>query len=464
MNGFAYAVAWLLALYFSVYLVGTLTMAGIAALVTRRRQHEVLPSTLRRIMRAELGPRISICVPAYNESTIIADTVRSLLALDYPELEVVVVNDGSTDSTLDVLQREFDLEPSTRTKLAGLPHLPVRALFAPRAPLPLVVVDKENGGRSDAINAALVYARGPLVAILDADGLVANDTLARAIRPFLADPVDTVAAGAHLGIANGCRVVRGRILERRRPRQILPLYQAVEYDRAFRVARVAAGALGAMPIVSGGFGLFRRDALLLSGGLESDTVGEDLDLTLKLHRFFRDRHERYRIAHVPNVVCWTIAPARRRVLGRQRRRWQRGLFQVLAKHRGMAFRPRYGFLGLVAVPWMALFELLGPLVVLAGVAVTLGALAAGVFGLEAVLLAICVTWLSFLVPTLAALLMTEAPGGSPTGWRNLAAVVGVAFVDLPYQVLTFAYRLQTLVTPRRRVDWGEMERSLPREG
>ena len=282
------AAAWALAVYFTVYILGTLAMTAMAAMVTRRRQHELLPSTLRRVMRAEMTPSISVCIAAYNESSVIVDTVRSVLALDYPQVEVVLANDGSTDSTMDVLLAEFDLRRSERRPLGELPHAPILGLYEPRAAIPLLVVDKKNGGRSDALNAAIVHARGPLVAVMDADELVANDTLARVIGPFLADPVNTVAAGASLGVANGCRVVRGRIIERRRPRQVLPLFQAIEYDRSFRISRTAAGLLRALPVISGGFGLFRRDILIDVGGYAGDTIGEDFEITLRIHRYFAD--------------------------------------------------------------------------------------------------------------------------------------------------------------------------------
>jgi cellulose synthase/poly-beta-1,6-N-acetylglucosamine synthase-like glycosyltransferase len=341
----------LLGAYFMVYLVGTVVLTLLAAGVTRRRRHMLLPSTLAQLRRLRLSPSISVCVPAYNESSVVVDTVRSLLALDYARLEVVIANDGSTDTTLDLLRAEFGLVPSDRTPLAELPHQPVRGVYEPRAPIPLVVVDKENGGRSDALNAAIAYARGPLVVVVDADEVVANDTLIRVVKPFLADPERTVGVGAALGIANGCRIERGRIVEADRPRQTLPLFQAVEYERAFQTARLGAGALGAMPLISGGFGVFRRDVLVAIGGYDDDTLGEDFDMTLRLHRLMRDQGRRYTIGHVSTVVCWTIVPDTARVLARQRRRWHRGLQQVLLKHRGMMFRPHYRVVGLLGLPW-----------------------------------------------------------------------------------------------------------------
>jgi cellulose synthase/poly-beta-1,6-N-acetylglucosamine synthase-like glycosyltransferase len=454
-------IAWVLAIYFAIYLACTLAMLGLAGLVTRRRRHELLPSTLRRLMRAELSPLISICIAAYNESAVIVDTARSVLALDYPRVEVLIANDGSTDGTLQALRDEFDLQPSERQPLGELPHLTVHGVYEPRAPIPLLVLDKENGGRSDSLNAAIGYSRGALVVVMDADEILAHDTLARAIRPFVADPERTVAAGASLGIANGCRVVRGRLVERLRPRRLLALYQAIEYERSFRVSRVATSSLRAMPIISGGFGIFRRDALLAVGGYASDTIGEDFDVTLRMHRRYSDLGVPHRIPQIPNAVCWTTVPDERRVLRRQRMRWHRGLGQVLSKHRGMLFRRRYRSLGWFAIPWAWAYELINPFVVVVATATTVVWLAAGWMAWQALLLGIFITWAGVVAPTLASLLMTDYPAESARGWRNLGAIVGASFVEIPYQFLTLAYRLESVF--RRRVEWGEMERSAQNE-
>jgi cellulose synthase/poly-beta-1,6-N-acetylglucosamine synthase-like glycosyltransferase len=456
-------VVWVLGLYFAAYLIGSTVMTIVAAFTTRRARHRILPSTFTMIMQAEFAPTISVCIAAYNESAVVVDTVRSMLALDYPNVEVVLANDGSTDATLEVLRTEFGLQPSARKPLGELAHKPMRGVYEPAAPIPLVVLDKENGGRSDALNAAVAHAHGQLVAVMDADGVVTSDTLARAARPFLVDPSATVAVGANLGIANGCRIVHGRLIARDRPRQWLPLFQAIEYDRSFHIARVASGAIQSVPIVSGGFGLFRRDILVAAGGYSSETLGEDFDITLTLHRFMHDRGLPCRIAHIGTVVCWTIVPDTRRVLRRQRRRWHRGLQQVLIKHRRMTFRPSYRFLGMAALPWAWLYELFNPILFVLALVTTVVGYSLGYLTLHAVLLGAFVTWAFTTAPTLAALLMTDTPGGSPSGWKNLAAVVGTTTVDFLYQLLTLVYRLQALFS-RGRVTWGEMERSLPAAG
>jgi len=296
--------------------------------------------------------------------------------------------------------------------------------------------------------------------VLDADELVATDTVVRVIEPFLTDPERTVATGAALGVANGSRIEHSRMLQRLQPRQALPLFQAIEYERAFGIARLGAGALGAMPLISGGFGVFRRDVIVAVGGYDDDTLGEDFDLTLRLHRAMRDQGRPYTLGEVPNVVCWTIVPETAQVLGRQRRRWHRGLQQVLVKHRSMMLRPHYRVVGVLGLPWAWLYELLSPVVIPIAMATTLVGYLAGYLSGRTLALGLLVAWLFSLAATFAALLMTETPAGSTRGWKSLAVVVGAVFAEVPYQWLTLVFRIQTLLRPRHKVVWGEMERSL----
>jgi cellulose synthase/poly-beta-1,6-N-acetylglucosamine synthase-like glycosyltransferase len=453
-------IAWGVAVYFGVYLLVSLVFVGLAARATRSHDHIVPVSSSSQVVR--MLPPISIVVAAHDESAVIVDTVRSLLTLEYPEIEVVVVNDGSRDVTIDVLRSEFELRLSSREPDALIEHEPVRAVYEPAAGFPLLVVDKEHGGRADALNAGIGYAASALVTVMDADEVLEHDALVQAVRPFAADPFRTVAVGATLGIANGCRIAAGRLVERRRPRRLLPLFQAIEYDRTFRVVRVARGAYGAVPIVSGGFGVFRRDLLLAVGGFDRGTLGEDLELTVRINRFCSDRGLPYRIVQLPATLCWTRVPDTLRVLHRQRRRWQRGLGQVLWRYRGMALRPRYGRVGLLALPALVLYEAIAPVLIVAVSALLVYGAVTGAVGLDLLLLVVLAAWVSGVAPTLAGLALTTSPAASAQGWGDLAAIVGAAFAEpFLYQPLTLWFRLESIVHPRRRVEWGEMEREAP---
>jgi cellulose synthase/poly-beta-1,6-N-acetylglucosamine synthase-like glycosyltransferase len=325
---------------------------------------------LDEIFRSPLTPGVSVLVPAYNEEAVIAESVRALLALRYPTHEVVVVNDGSTDGTIAALAAAFDLAPVRVALRDGIPTAPVRATYVSRTNPALLVVDKENGGRSDALNAGVNAARHPYVCVIDADSLLEPDSLLKVSKPIFDDPDVLAATGGTIRIANGCRVDHGRVIEVRLPKNRLATVQVLEYFRAFLVARVGWSRLNALGIISGAFGLFHRSLVEAVGGYWRDTVGEDFELTLRLHRHLRDRGERYRIAFISDPVCWTEVPEQFATLGQQRRRWQRGLWEGLRRHARMFANPRYGIVGLVAMPYFVIFEFLSPVFALGGLVVT----------------------------------------------------------------------------------------------
>jgi cellulose synthase/poly-beta-1,6-N-acetylglucosamine synthase-like glycosyltransferase len=263
---------------------------------------------LDEAFRSPLTPGISVLVPAYNEAAVIVPSVRALLALRYPRHEVIVANDGSTDATIEVLTDAFDLVPVPLAVRDTVASAPFRTTYLSRHHPNLIVLDKENGGRSDALNAALRLARYPYVCVIDADSLLEEDALLKAAKPILDAPELLVATGGTIRIANGCRVDHGRVVDARLPRSRLAKMQVLEYLRAFLQARAAWSRLNALGLISGAFGLFHRPLVEQVGGYWTDTVGEDFELTLRLHRYLRDRDEPYRIAFVSDPVCWTEVP------------------------------------------------------------------------------------------------------------------------------------------------------------
>src|SRR5581483_2159434 len=229
--------------------------------------------------------------------------------------------------------------------------------------------DKENGGKADAINAGINAARYPLVCVIDADSLLEEHALAHTVLPFIEDP-DTIAAGGIVRIANGCRVERGRVTAVHLPPSHLAMFQTVEYLRAFLAGRVALSAINGLLIISGAFGLFRRDVVVDIGGFRTDTIGEDMEIVARLQRIYRERGRRFRIVFQPEPTCWTEAPESPRMLAMQRNRWQRGTLQVLGSHARMLFNPRYGVIGLLAMPYYIIFEAAGPLIEMTGYVLT----------------------------------------------------------------------------------------------
>lgn len=321
----------------------------------------------RRRMQSPLTPPISLVVPAFNEGPGIAVTVRSFLALNYPEFEVVIVNDGSKDNTLETLIETFDLHQVWRPYVPRIPSQPVRGVYESLKHKNLVVVDKENlGCKADAANAGLNLARHPLVLITDGDCILDASSLLRAVRPFVRDPQRTVAVGGTIRVANGCEVVAGRVVKDEMPHGLVSRVQALEYTRAFLLGRMAWSWVNGLLIVSGAFGLFDRRALLEAGGFATDSLGEDMELVVRMHHQLRKAKADYRVRFVPESVCWTEVPETWRVLRKQRVRWHKGMLDVLWRHREMFGRPRYGAVGLLALPSFVLFEVLGPIVELTG--------------------------------------------------------------------------------------------------
>lgn len=407
-----------------------------------------------------LTPPVSVLLPAYNEEPGIVESVRSLLALRYPELEVIVVNDGSTDGTLRRLAEAFDLVPARRALRPSLPCARVRATYASRRHPELWVVDKENGGKADALNCGIDAARYPYFCAVDADAILEEDALLRVAKPILDDPGLVAATGGIVRVANGCRVDHGRVAEVRLPRSRLAVFQVVEYFRAFLVGRIGWSGMRSLLIISGAFGLFRRNLVEAAGGYARGTVGEDVELVLRLHRYLRERGEDYRIEFVPDPVAWTEAPEDLRTLSRQRRRWQRGLAEALWRHRRVAFNPRFGLLGTVAVPYFVLFELLGPLVELVGYPAVVAAAALGTLSpvFFAAFLVTAVLVGVFL--SVSALMLEEFSfrryGDDADANRMVFAAI---LENVGYRQLVTSWRtLGLLDLVRRRRGWGEMRR------
>lgn len=311
-------------------------------------------------------PGIAVVVPAYNESATIVENVRSLLALNYPETEIVVVNDGSTDDTLERLASTFELEAVDADLPFEVPSEEIRDVYRSRTHEELVVLDKDNGGKGDALNAGIWTTEMPLFCAVDADTIIDRDALLQLVRPFVDGPSTTVASGGVVSVANDCSIADGVVQSVELPSSLLPGLQVVEYLRAFYSGRLGLSRLNGLILISGAFGLFRTDEVQAIGGYRRDTVTEDFDLVVRLHRHLREAGREYSIEFVPKPVAWTEVPESRRSLGRQRRRWYRGLVETVVTNKAIVFGREYGRLGLVVVPMFVAAELFGPIVEGAG--------------------------------------------------------------------------------------------------
>jgi cellulose synthase/poly-beta-1,6-N-acetylglucosamine synthase-like glycosyltransferase len=405
---------------------------------------------------------ISLVVPAYNESKSIVTSVKALLQLEYADFEVIVVNDGSTDDTLEKLIEAFQLYPYPEAYRVQVPCRTIRATYRSVRYRNLRVVNKENGGcKADASNAGINICRYPLVAIVDADGVLERNSLTRAVRPFLENP-DTVAAGGAVRIANGCRLRDGFLEEVGLPRNYLALVQVVEYLRSFLFGRMGWEPLGAVLIVSGAFGVFRRTTLIEVGGFDPQAIGEDMELVVRIHRKLKQQGRRYHIGFIPDPVCWTDAPERLKDLGSQRARWHHGLGQALMLNKWLILNPRGGAVSWLAVPFYVLFELLGPLVEAVGLVVFVAAALLGVIAWpEAGVFMLLALSLGLLL-SISAIMLEEFSFPMYRKPRELALLYAAAVLEnFGYRQLTVWWRLKGFVRwlGGRRHRWETITRS-----
>jgi cellulose synthase/poly-beta-1,6-N-acetylglucosamine synthase-like glycosyltransferase len=329
------------------------------------------------IFRMPIVKPVSVIVPAFNEAKGIVESVRSLLSLRYPVFEVIVVNDGSTDDTLARLTEAFDLRLSKAVFRKSVQTKPIRNIFRSAIQPKLVVVDKINGKKADALNAGLNVSRYPLFCAVDGDSVLEKDALLKVVRPFLEDPERTIGAGGIIRLSNGCDVGGGQVVRVGLPRNWIARFQILEYLRAFLGGRMGMAMLRSTLIVSGAFGIFRKDVAMACGGYRAGSIAEDMDLVVRMQKSMHDRKKPYRIQFIPDPICWTEAPEKLRDLARQRSRWHRGLIQTLVLHRRMLFNPRYGIAGMFAMPFYAVFEMAGPFIEVLGYVVFLTHIAFG---------------------------------------------------------------------------------------
>lgn len=313
-----------------------------------------------RLLQSKALPPITIIMPAYNEAATIVKSTKYLLLSEYPLKEVIVVNDGSDDDSIPQLIKAFALHKIPVATNNKLPSMPTRALYRSQTYPTLLVIDKERGGKSDALNAGIGQATAPFICSIDSDSLLENDALMKIALPTLTSKKEIDAVGGVIRLLKGTKGRIGRIESVSAPSEPIHLIQALEYLRAFIFGRLGFSAMNALLIISGAFGLFRRDLLIRVGGFKTDQLGEDMELVLRFHRTLAENKVPYSIRLIPDTVCWTVTPSTVRELHVQRRRWQMGLAQALWKHKRMFMNPRNKLAGLLAFPYYVVFELLGP--------------------------------------------------------------------------------------------------------
>jgi len=468
-------VPWIFVGYFALINTSLLMLTALAAgeFVAHARRSRF--HGYDDVFTSALTTPVSVLMPAYNERAGIVEAVRAMASLRYPEYEVVVIDDGSTDGTLKALSEGFDLVEIPKMVPADVPTIgEVESVYVSRqGARNVMVVRKVNGGKADALNAGINLARYPLLCMVDADSLLDPDALLHVTRPFANDPDRVVTTGGVVRAANGCVVRAGRVTEVRMPTTWLPRIQVVEYLRAFLIGRTGWSRLGALLIISGAFGLFRRDLVVEAGGMAHGCIGEDAELVVRLHRMLAETDRKHRMVFVAEPVAWTEVPDSRAVLGSQRRRWQRGITEILLRHRRMIGNPRYGTVGLLAMPWFVLFEVLAPFVELAGwlyllwIAVVNSLAMTGIFGIEPIdttlaLWLLATSWGYSLLLTVVSMALEEFSFRRYRRRRDLAIAVAAAIAEnIGFRQLTAWWRVRGTLQAlwRTTPHWGVMTRN-----
>lgn len=403
---------------------------------------------------------IGIIAPAHNEEETIAASIHSLLQLNYPNYEVVVVNDGSTDKTVEVMIAEFKMIPFPEATREELISKPIRGIYRSTLYPNLKLIDKENGGKADALNAGINSVRSKLFCCIDADSVLQPDSLQHVVKPFLEDP-STIAAGGTIRIANGCEIEQGVLKKVGLPKNYLSLMQITEYLRAFLFGRLGWSPLNAMLVISGAFGLFRKEVVVAAGGYRTDTVGEDMEMVVRLHKLMRFNKIKYKICYVPNPICWTEAPEILSTLKNQRMRWQRGLCETLWLNKELLFNFKSGFVGWFAFPFMLFFEALEPFVQVSGYIFTAFCYYYGIFSAQVALAFLFVVIGLGMLLSVNALLLEELSFHRYPKIRQIVTLFFAAIVEnLGYRQINSWWRLVGILKFifRAKPSWGVMKR------
>jgi len=448
-------------LYYLIFMNVVNSLLLVLALRGIRRYRENLRSwPYKKMISSVYVPPVSILVPSYNEAKTIVDNIESLLAIEYSQFEVVVINDGSKDDTMKTLIRAFDLKKLDSPYKKEVHTQDVKGIYLSSKRINLKVVDKVNGGKADALNAGINVAKYPLFTAIDADSILEKNSLLKVVRPFIDDPERVVASGGIVRVLNGSKVKNGFIEEVGLSRKALPTFQTIEYLRAFLFGRMGWSELDSLLIVSGAFGVFRKSIVLKVGGYTENTIGEDMELILKMHRQMRQEKKDYEIVFVPDPVCWTQAPEDLKSLRGQRIRWHRGLMDSLLSNRSMILNPKYGVIGLVAMPYYFLIEMLGPVVEILGYVSVIGSFFLGILNVEFALLFFTFAVLYGIFLSITSVMLEEYNFMKYDKISDYLRMMLYAVLEnFGYRQLTTWWRLRAFFGYRpKKNQWGTIER------
>ena len=447
--------------FFILYMIGYATFLFLSVAVG---SSDLYAAKRRNLLKNELSNEyyvpVSILVPAHNEALTIEATIRSLLALDYKLYEIIVVDDGSTDDTAQVVREAFRMWRVNRPIQRRIPCQPEEEIYETRAwKVPITLVRKQNGGKADALNMGINVSNYPYFLCLDADSILQYDSLEKIMRPVLEDP-DVVAVGGAVRPCNGAELKDGRVVRYRMPKKLLACMQVLEYDRSFLAARILFDKFNGNIIISGAFGLFQKQAVIAAGGYDNTTMGEDMELVVKLHVFCRENGWRYRIRYATDAICWTQVPERLRDLRGQRRRWHIGLFQSMMKHRNIMANPKYGAVSFISYFYFLLYELYSPYIEILGLLTTLLAFAVDLINVPFMLLFFGIYVVYTAVLSITAFFARIHTIDLPLYPSDVLKAVGLCLVEVSCLRFIMAWvRMTALIGYRKKKNtWGKIQR------
>lgn len=424
------------------------------------RYRETIKEKFDNLLSSDAIPPITIIAPAYNEAETIVDSIESFSHLSYKKLEIVVVNDGSKDDTMQVLKDRFDLYPVPPAFQRILMSQKVRNYYRSKKEPSLIVVDKENGGKADALNAGINVCSTPFFMALDSDTIIERDALKRMIRPVLTQK-NVIAAGATIRVANNCVISDGRVKKIRFPKDYLAAIQVVEYLRAFLFGRLGWNKLGGNLVVSGAFGLFNKQSVVEVGGYLTDTVGEDMELVVRLHKYYLSRDIEYNIVFIPDPIAWTQVPSDLKTISNQRERWHRGLIDTLIRHKIMLFNSDYKKVGTIAFPFFVLGEMVAPIIEVLGYIGFIVGIYFGIIDYVFAFLFFLSAWGLMMLLTIFTLIMELISFRKYNRLVDFFKMILYSILEnLGYRQLTVFWRLKAFWKYfRKEKKWGDMKRS-----
>ncbi|MCK4746037.1 MAG: glycosyltransferase, partial [Bacteroidales bacterium] len=415
------------------------------------------------IVSSPLAPTLSVIAPAFNESRTIIDNIRTLLSLYYNNYEVIVVNDGSSDDSLEKMISVYELEKVNYYFDYRLPCKRIRGVYKSqnRSFKKLTVIDKVNGGKADSLNAGLNVCKNDLVVSIDADSIMEPDALLKMVKPFMeAKEKKVIGAGGVIRIANSCEISGGRINKIHLPKKFLPRAQVMEYTRAFLMGRMAWSELDGLLLISGALGMFDREIVIQAGGYRTDTVGEDMELVVRIRRYMVDHGMQYDVVYIPDPLCWTEVPSSIKVLARQRSRWTRGTLETLITHRKLFFNRKYGKLGMLGYPYWLMFEYLAPIVEFLGILWFILLVIAGRLNWPFFLLLLGFVYFFAVSLSIWSVLFEEITFHKYEKRRDVLKLIGTAFLEpLFYHPIVMLMSIKGNIDKLlKRNTWGKMER------